>query len=1297
MYHIGIDIGYATFKYIILKETATIDSGYLFHRGNIDAAVNNLLTKIEKEYNIRECYFGIAGEQAERMPNLKQYVVNEMTALIEGAFASDPSLRTIIELGAQKAKYVTNVSAEDKAHIKFSMNSSCSAGTGSFLEEQVSRLGISLYEYSDYVKKATHIPRIAGRCSVFSKTDMIHHQQEGVKTEDILLGLAYALVRNFKANVVQKEALTPPVMLTGGVVYNKGVIAALKAIFQLEDKDIIIPTHFDKMIAFGAALLAKEQQMTVTVEELKTAVGPSQQDKNKKETNGYPALYPFGQNESSNKHTCHSAENIEEGYLGIDIGSTSTNLVLIDQGKKVIAYRYLRTRGKPRQVVSDGIAELAEQFKHQIRIKGIGTTGSGRYLIGNELGAGIIVDEITAQAKGAVAADPEVDTIFEIGGQDSKYIRLQNGMVVDFEMNKICAAGTGSFIEEQAKKLAIPIESFSQLALKSENPLNLGDRCTVFIEGNTAKALANNESKNDIAAGLAYSIVNNYLNRVVGTRSIGKKIFLQGGIAYNQAVVNAFRAVLKKEILIPPFFSVTGALGAALLLQEKMMQDTQDVSRDKNNESSAPCNILQEMESLFLKNYTGAIDKTKLTIGIPRVLFLHKLFPLFHEVFKTLGFNVILSKATDEDIVALSQEYSMDETCYPIKLINGHVASLLKQGVDYIFLPSLYTMKHDVSQSREDYACVYMQSTSKVIAHVMNLAEKGVKLLSPALSFKFGKVYMMKTLLAMGRELGKNKAQIAFAIMKGMARMKEYSRDVEELNQKVAESLQKEEKAFIIITRTYNTADPILNMKIPQKLIEMGYKVLTLANIPAYDYDVSAYYPNMYWPFGQHILAGAKLVRDMPNLYPIYITNHGCGPDTILSHYFTGEIQGKPYLHIEVDEHSSSVGVITRLEAFINSLDHYDGKTVTAESATEKAEPSGTEAGKLVLPNLYPYSQVLGEWFTKKGIATEVLPASTQKSLEVGKQFTKSKEYVSLFSLLGDVFYHLQNTGEKKVKLWLPQSEGSEVYGQYGKIVSEKLKAAGYQAEVISPFIEDLLQSKEYGFTFALGVILADLVMISAKEERDKVLLKGLDLIKTGGLNEQNLVALAREIYSGLKKKSYDKQLYVLGEGSVIFNGYLNSFQLAALETKHRIWYQPLAEQLLFTWHDHFSKTPKRDKEYKINLAKIKALLKEIGNALAEYNSFDRDFAGLVKQADKKLDLYAGGGGRYRFAKLFRCPEAIHGILMVSSMYENTATIQKMLRNRDAKELSQPVLDLSFDGSSHSNNKEILDTFIHYI
>jgi hypothetical protein len=603
-------------------------------------------------------------------------------------------------------------------------------------------------------------------------------------------------------------------------------------------------------------------------------------------------------------------------------------------------------------------------------------------------------------------------------------------------------------------------------------------------------------------------------------------------------------------------------------------------------------------------------------------------------------------------------------------------------------------MKHDVSKAREDYACVYMQTAPAIIAQVMDLAQRGVKLLSPALSFKFGKLYMIQTLLNMGKELGKNKAQMAVALIKGMARLRAYSQAVETFSRELVQSLQDGETAFILITRTYNTADPVLNMQIPQTLRKMGYKVLTLANIPAFDYDISADYPNMYWPFGQHILAGARIVRDMPNLYPIYITNHGCGPDTVLSHYFSVEMQGKPYLHLEVDEHSSTVGVITRLEAFVHSLQNVN-KAATVQPAEPGPGIVPLTGQKMLLPNIYPYSQIICEWFTYKGILAEVLPPTQPRSLAAGKRFSRSKESLSLLALLGDVFCYLEDNPDQGIRLWLPQDEGSEVIGQYSKLVGEKLKAAGYQAEVVSPFSEDLLADNAYGFDFALALLLGDLVMAAGKHERSPVLQQGLELIKAGRLSEQSLLQLSRAVYRQVQPQG--KQIFVLGEIAVVFNDYLNNFQLSKLENQHRVVYQPLAEMLYCSWHDHWQKHSGRNPVLAENLARLRTVISGVSGILAEHSPFDADVAQLLTVSNQKLALYAGGHGRYRLAKALRCPDRIDGMLMVSSLYENTATILKILRDRDKDELTRPMIEIAFDGSNHGNNKELLDTFIHYL
>ncbi|MEK6528666.1 MAG: acyl-CoA dehydratase activase, partial [Nitrospirota bacterium] len=268
--------------------------------------------------------------------------------------------------------------------------------------------------------------------------------------------------------------------------------------------------------------------------------------------------------------TCHSSLPLR-AYLGIDIGSISTNLAVIDDNGRLLSKRYLMTAGKPIEAVRKGLEEVGQEIGDKVHIAGVGTTGSGRYMIADFVGADIVKNEITAQAQAAVEIDPEVDTIFEIGGQDSKYISLKDGIIVDFEMNKACAAGTGSFLEEQAEKLDISInEEFSCLAFKSLNPSSLGERCTVFMENSLLAKQQRGIPKEDLVAWLSYSIVQNYINRVVGDKKIGEKIFFQGGVAFNKAVVAAFGKYLNKKIIVPPHHDVTGAIGMAIITKKYM-------------------------------------------------------------------------------------------------------------------------------------------------------------------------------------------------------------------------------------------------------------------------------------------------------------------------------------------------------------------------------------------------------------------------------------------------------------------------------------------------------------------------------------------------------------------------------------------------------------------------------------------------------------------------------------------------------------------------------------------------------
>ncbi|MDD5382507.1 MAG: acyl-CoA dehydratase activase-related protein, partial [Candidatus Margulisbacteria bacterium] len=658
-------------------------------------------------------------------------------------------------------------------------------------------------------------------------------------------------------------------------------------------------------------------------------------------------------------------------FLGIDIGSISTNLVLLDENNKVIAKRYLMTAGRPIEAVKQGLAEIWEEVGDQVEIGGVGTTGSGRHLIGELVGADIVKNEITAQAAAAIEIDPTVDTIFEIGGQDSKYISVENGAVVDFAMNKVCAAGTGSFLEEQAEKLGINIkEEFSSLAAQASSPAPLGDRCTVFIESELNNRLQKGASKADLSAGLAVAIVKNYLNKVVENRRIGNNIFFQGGVAFNQAVIKAFGQVTGKKITVPPNHEVTGALGIALIVRQErnwekksrfkgfavsqldlqvktfeckscpnlcevnMIEQDNEAplffggrcekweNKEPGSETQLP-DLFKEYNELIFARPTVKGGKT---VGIPRALFFFERFPFWDAFFSALGLEVVLSSPTNPKIVREASENSAAEACFPITLAHGHIMDLIsptivgKQQPDFIFLPSLINMERTSPKFTENFNCPFVQALP-YFARAGIEFPPGVKVLSPHLEPQRGRKYFQDQLIRLAKILGKNKNEALAAIGRAEIAYEEARERLKTRGQQILSWIEKEKiPALAIISRPYNGADPALNLDIPKKLKGLGILPIPIDFLPIDQSDIADEFPNMYWNYGQKILAAAKFVDQHPDLSAIHITNFRCGPDSFISHFIKETITAKPFLQIEVDEHASDTGVITRLEAFLDSL-----------------------------------------------------------------------------------------------------------------------------------------------------------------------------------------------------------------------------------------------------------------------------------------------------------------------------------------------------------------------------------------
>ena len=904
---------------------------------------------------------------------------NDFRCLVKAVTAAHPEVRTIFEMGGENAKVVRLGTAGPEAAVAirdYDTNGDCAAGTGSFIDQQAHRMKIEVEGIGDMVGQAASAARIAGRCSVFAKTDMIHAQQKGYSPEEILKGLCEAVARNFKSNINKGKDPVPVVALVGGLFANSGVVRAVRDVFGFEEATAVCPRGFAHMSAFGAAMAASEAGREREIRRAPPAPAAGEDAGEQ----AFPAWPPLSTGNvvflRDREQPSPELSGRPEVFLGIDIGSVSTNFVLLDREGRLVKEIYVRTQGRPVQVVTEGLKELREEFGDSVRVRGVGTTGSGRELIGELVGADTVQDEITAHKTGSTFIGNRffgvpVDTIFEIGGQDSKFIGLENGIVTDFAMNDACAAGTGSFLEEQAERLGISIKGeFAELALSSEAPVRMGERCTVFMEQDLNNYLTRGARKNDLVAGLAYSVVMNYLNRVVRGRKIGETVYFQGGTAYNDAVAAAFSQVLGRKIIVPPHNGVIGAIGMALLARDKVRATGEatsfrgfDLSRVDYKRREFVCKgcsnhcDMQEIRIGDSRTYWGdkcsekfrkpartdtkpvigdlvarrgewfdaLVSETPETgprgnVGFPRAMYFFERFPFWRAVLSRMGFGIKVSPRTDKSIAREGIERTVAEPCYPIQVAHGHVGALLEGGIDFLFLPNLINSE-TVHTNTESHFCPWGQTLPFVVAGVPKWEkELRQKLLSPTVRFRDGEKYMVEDLFECFGPLGVSRREIREGIREGYREQARLSAFLRAAGRDAVERVEKAgADAIILLGRPYNLYDRDINLNIPSKLRDQyGANVIPIDFLPVEEIDVRDVNDNMFWNYGRKILAAAKWCRSHPKFHMIYITNFKCGPDSFVRHFIT-RASGSPYLTLQFDGHGNDAGYMTRCEAYLDS------------------------------------------------------------------------------------------------------------------------------------------------------------------------------------------------------------------------------------------------------------------------------------------------------------------------------------------------------------------------------------------
>ncbi len=1087
--YVGLDIGSVAAKAVVIDGSGQVlNEFYVRTKGQPVETARGVLADVLSSAPLERiaglALTGTGGKLLGHVLGIE--AVNEVVAQSTGTAAFYPDVRTIIEMGGEDSKLIRldrNGDVREARISDFAMNTVCAAGTGSFLDQQAARLGLSIEsEFGELAMKSDHPPRIAGRCSVFAKSDMIHLQQEATPDYDIVAGLCHALARNFRSNICRGKEFERPIAFQGGVAANAGMVRAFEDVLDLPAGSLLVPDHFASMGAVGAVVharktdtlapmidLARIDEYLASFQAKVRRIEPLEDSGYRCETEPAPL----------------EGEGPVDVYLGIDVGSISTNLVLLDCNRRVVAREYLMTAGRPIHAIQEGLARIGRAFADKVVVRGAGTTGSGRYLTGDFVGADIIKNEITAHARAAAFACPEVDTIFEIGGQDSKYVSLDHGTVVDFTMNKVCAAGTGSFLEEQADRLGVKIDQqFGDAAMTARSPCFLGDRCTVFIESSLNRYQQMGVERDDLIAGLCYSIVHNYLNKVVERRKVGDVILFQGGTAYNRGVRAAFAKVTGKRIVVPPHHDVMGAVGAALIA----MEETDGASTFKGFDLSDRHYTIEPFECTDCPNHCevkrvvvegerplhygsrcGKFDEEKRaakcehlpqlflarkralreaypkkkpdrpngkTVGIPQAAHYFELYPLWTAFFTELGFQVIPSSDTNQHIIREGVGHVAAETCFPIKVAHGHVLDLVDRGVDYLFLPVVVTLEPTEPGFVDYYACPYIQTLPNLVRSAFDPARGGADVLSPVIHMSRGRKHVANVLAKLAKELGCSRRDAHRAVAVAFAALDKFFHTVRERGREIIDSLGPDDIAIAIVSRPYNGCDSGLNLNLPQMLRELGVVALPIDFLPLDGADIAGDFPHMYWKYGQRILAAARYLRSQDRVHALYVTNFGCGPDSFISKFFEREMGGKPYLTIEIDEHSAAGGVLTRCEAFLDSLRGARRKGIRHEAvAPVDYAPAREKARTLYVPHMSDHGRMLAAALRSHDVPALAMPIADDESLAIGRKFTSGRECYPCIITTGDIVRQTMEPDFDPAAgaFIMPEAAGPCRFGQYNK------------------------------------------------------------------------------------------------------------------------------------------------------------------------------------------------------------------------------------------------------------------------
>jgi predicted CoA-substrate-specific enzyme activase len=1080
---VGICLGACTLTLAQRKEGAIFFSS-ITHDGKVAESLRNILAES------LPAKVGITGRAFRRMVTIPTLSEPEAVELAyEYLRTSCPDIDCIVSAGGETfIAYLLDRSGRIRS---VQTGNKCASGTGEFFLQQIQRMDMDLEEATVAAMDAEP-HAVAGRCSVFCKSDCTHALNKGLPKGRVSAGLCKMMAG--KILDLLKKTRTSRVLVIGGVSRNQVVLKYLRD----SSMEILTLPESPYFEALGALIRAEKNGVVLT--ESKDLLTSSH--------NSFTFLPGLREGMEKVRFTSMARGAFHDGdyILGLDVGSTTTKAVLLrTDTREITASVYLRTSGDPVGASRRCYREILEQIPVGCspRIIGVGTTGSGRQIAGLHAQTPGIINEIVAHAAAAVFFDPEVETIFEIGGQDAKYTFITNRVASDYAMNEACSAGTGSFLEEACREaLGISTEEIEAIALGSSSAPNFSDQCSAFISSDIKTAVQDGIRKEDIVAGVVYSVCQNYLNRVKGARPVGKKIFMQGGVCYNRSVPAAMAALCGWEIIVPPEPGLMGAFGVALEilrgieagLLEKGSYRLEELSgrevtyRDpftcrggtercdrkcaiarievdgtvypfggacdlyynlllKRGVETSGLDLVKVREELVFGKYAPApVEGADVTIGIPASLLTNTLYPFYAHFFSSLGIRVVPGiEPSPEGMEAPGSAF-----CFPVILSHAFVHGLLQQEVDYIFLPFVKNLSMETSDET-NCTCPFVQADPYYLQAAFH-DDLRPKLLTEVLEFDKPEL-LRSAFISLGARLGYSEAEAMRAFTKARDTFDAMRREMLDLGRDFLRTLRPDESAIVLFGRPYNAFSRYGNMGIPHKFASRGYRVIPHDFLPLEELGGMTL-PQMFWATGQGILQAAAYVRNTPNLFGAFITNFSCGPDSFITGYFRDVMGQKPSLTLEIDAHTADAGIDTRIEAFLDVIRGYrelglgqevqsdfipsrmltvDGEHVIETGDGSRYRLTDPEV-HLIIPSMgKSTARCLAAAMRFAGIRATALDPPGPRELTLGKGHASCKECLPLILTAGSLARYInefRREGEILVYL-MPETDGPCRFGQY--------------------------------------------------------------------------------------------------------------------------------------------------------------------------------------------------------------------------------------------------------------------------